>query len=44
MPYGGSSSDHLEQAIAVAAGSDPDAPWIADISKRVARMRATVEG
>jgi hypothetical protein len=44
--YGGFSrvvSDSLEDAIAVAAAADPAAPWIGEISRRVARTRTTVE-
>jgi hypothetical protein len=44
--YGGFSrvvSDRLGDAIAVAAGANPNEPWIGEISARVARTRATVE-
>lgn len=44
--YGGFSrvvSDRLGDAIAVAAGANPNEPWIGEISAQVARTRATVE-
>jgi hypothetical protein len=44
--YGGFSrvvSDRLADAIAVAAGANPNEPWIGEISAQVARTRATVE-
>ena len=44
--FGGFSrvvSDRLGDAIAVAAGANPNEPWIGEISAQVARTRATVE-